>query len=218
VSETTQVMPLSDIEGYSDPARPTWRPIRSALGVGAFGINAWESTEPGQELIATHDEVGGGAGGHEELYVVISGKAHVTVDGTEYEAPAGTIVFVADPASKRGAVADEAETTILAIGAKRGEAFSVSPWERSAEALRYWPTQEWDRAIEILQREAEARPDSGGVLYNLACAEARAGHHDDALGHLERAVTLEERFRELAQSDSDLESLRADERFPKAVE
>ena len=64
---------------------------------------------------------------------------------------------------------------MLVVGAKPGEAFSVSPWERTAEALRFWPTQEWDGAIEALEELHAEMPENAGVLYNLACAEARAG-------------------------------------------
>ncbi len=217
MSETTRVARLSDIEGYSDEGRPTWRPIRSALGIGAFGINAWESTAAGQQLIGEHDEVGPGAGGHEEIYVVTAGRARFTVDGSEYEAPAGTVVYVGDPASTRAAVAEEEGTIVLVVGGRPDEAFSVSPWERSAEALRFWRTEEWERAIDVLSGQLIERPDSAGTLYNLACAEARAGHDEDAMFHLRRAIELDERFRDHAQTDNDLESLRGDERFPRAV-
>jgi tetratricopeptide (TPR) repeat protein len=211
------VVQLSDIEGYSDEGRPTWRPIRMELGVHAFGINAWESTEPGQQLIGEHDEVGAGAGGHEEVYVVTSGLARFTVDGHDYPAPAGTVVFVGNPESTRSATAEELGTVILVVGAKRGEAFSISPWERSAEALRYWKTQEWERAIEVLAAQLDERPDSAGTLYNLACAEARAGLGEAAIAHLQRAVELDSRFRDHAQTDADLESLRGDARFPRTA-
>jgi hypothetical protein len=149
--------------------------------------------------------------------LVVTGHARFTVDGEEYDAPPGTVVFVGDPASTRSATADEAGTMVLAVGAKRGEAFSVSPWERSAEALRFWKTEEWERAIDVLSGQLIERPDSAGTLYNLACAEARAGRDDDAIGHLLRAVEIDERFREHAQTDTDLASLRRDPRFPRAV-
>ena len=57
-------------------------------------------------------------GGHEELYFVLSGRATFTVDGERVDAPAGSLVFVKDPAMRRGAVADEAGTKILAIGGR----------------------------------------------------------------------------------------------------
>jgi tetratricopeptide (TPR) repeat protein len=217
MTETTRVARLDDIEGYSDEGRPTWRPIRSALGVQAFGINAWESTAAQQQVIGEHDEVGPGAGGHQDLYLVLAGRARFTVDGREIDAPAGTIVFVSDPSSKRGAVAEEPGTTVLAIGARAGAPFEISPWERSAEALRFWKTGEWERAIEVLAGELRDRPDSAGTLYNLACAEARAGRAEDALFHLRRALELDERFRETAVGDPDFESIRSDPRFPAAA-
>jgi tetratricopeptide (TPR) repeat protein len=209
------VVRLDQIEGISEEGRPTWRPIRSALGIVAFGVNAWESTADGQELISEHDEIGPGAGEHEELYLVTAGHATFTVDGETIDAPQGTLVFVADPTSRRGAVGEVNGTTILAIGAKAGEAFSISPWERSAEALRFWRTQEWDKAIEALSAQLDERPDSAGTLYNLACAEARAGRRDDALYHVRRAIEVDGRFAEHAQTDPDLDSVRGDERFPQ---
>ena len=66
-----------------------WRPVRRTLGVTGFGINAY-SGGPGQHLIEEHDEIGGGAGGHEELYVVLAGHARFTVDGEE-------IFYVSNP-------------------------------------------------------------------------------------------------------------------------
>jgi tetratricopeptide (TPR) repeat protein len=217
VTETTRVASLDTIEGYSDEGRPTWRPIRSALGVSAFGINAWEATAEGQQLIGEHDEVGPGAGGHEEVYVVLYGHARFTVDGEDHDAPAGTVIFVGDPASTRGAVALQDGTVVLAVGAARGEPFTISPWERSAEALRFWKTEDWERAIAVLSSELRERPDSAGTLYNLACAEARDDRLDDALFHLRRATELDPRFADHAQTDPDLESLRSDPRFPQAV-
>ena len=52
---------LGDIEGYERRGPAAWRPIRSALGIDAFGVNAWAATAAGQQLIGEHDEVGQGA-------------------------------------------------------------------------------------------------------------------------------------------------------------
>ena len=46
MTETTRVVQLSDIEGYSDEGRPTWRPIDGSSASIAFGINAWELRSP----------------------------------------------------------------------------------------------------------------------------------------------------------------------------
>lgn len=105
---------------------------------------------------------------------------------------------------------------MLAVGAKPGEAFTPSSWERSAEALRFWPTEEWDEAVDVLERHLTETPEHAGTLYNLACAHARAGRPVDALDRLREASALEERFRELAQTDEDLASIRNDPGFPRA--
>jgi hypothetical protein len=64
----------------TDLTRPDgWAPIRRALGVKSFGINAWSGSAAGDVLIGEHEEE---FSGHEELYVVISGQATFTVAGS----------------------------------------------------------------------------------------------------------------------------------------
>jgi tetratricopeptide (TPR) repeat protein len=215
--EAFQVASIDELGIQTVPGRATWSLIRTHFDVGAFGINAWTGHEPGVQVINEHDELGGGSGRHEELYVVVDGRATFTVNGQEVDAPAGTLVFVRDPAARRGAVAAEPETTVLAIGGPRGEAFEPSPWELSAPALVHWGTGEFDKAIEQLSRTLEQNPDNTGVLYNLACAEARNGDRDSALEHLRRAIELQPRSAESAARDEDFESLRADPAFKELI-
>jgi len=103
---------------------------------------------------------------------------------------------------------------VLVAGGKAGEAFTPSDWEASAEALRFWETQEYDKAIELLAERHAELPDNAAVLYNLACAESLAGRHADALGHLEQAVELNPPFRKAAQTDADFDPVRDDPNFP----
>jgi tetratricopeptide (TPR) repeat protein len=217
MSDRWTVLRLREIPPAASEERPTWYPIRTDLGIAAFGVNAWEATEPGQEVIAEHDEVeeqDHPATRHEELYLVWSGHATFTVAGEEIEAPAGTFVFVRDPAARRKAVAGEVGTTVLAMGGPRGEAFAPSGWEGGAEVLRYWTTGEWEKAIAALaERNAEV-PGKASVLYNLACAESRGGRADDALGHLEEALALSPSLRSAARTDPDFRLIRDDPRFP----
>ncbi|HET6683685.1 MAG TPA: tetratricopeptide repeat protein [Gaiella sp.] len=189
-----------------------WHPVRRTLGIQAFGINAWTATAAGQQVIGEHDESEGEE--HEEVYVVVSGHATFTLDGKTFDAPAGTVVHVPDPSVRRGAVG-ESGTTILAVGAKPGAVFTPSPWERTAEALRYWETEEWDKAIAVLEEHLAETPDSGLSHYNLGCALARAGRREEALAHIQEAATMEARFLELAQTDDDLASIRDDPSFPR---
>ncbi len=211
-SDGFRVVKIQDVESpYSAPNNARSHMLRRALDVQAFGINAWTSREAGQSVIGEHDET---SAGHEEVYVVLSGHATFTLDGETQDAPQGTVVFVGDPSVKRSAVGDEADTTILVIGAKRGEAFVVSGWEAAAEALQFWQTEEWDKAIEALETELAKDPDQAVVTYNLACAESRAGRADDALRHLERAIALQASFADMAKTDPDFDPIREHAGFP----
>jgi len=196
---------------------PRWAMVRTHFGIGAFGVNAYVADEPGVAVIGEHDELGNSAGQHEELYFVASGHATFTVDGDEIDAPAGTFVFVRDPAAKRGAIAKEAGTAVVIAGGKPGEAFTPSAWERSAPALNYFATRDYDKAIEEFERLRAEAPDDPGLLYNLACAESLAGRAADAVEHLSRALELDPDFRRLAEKDSDFDPIRAKPEFASAV-
>ena len=74
-----------------------WRPIRRRLGIRAYGINAYTAADPGDWVVEEHTE----SIGHEETYIVLSGRATFTVDGEQIDAPAGTIIFISDPTLKR---------------------------------------------------------------------------------------------------------------------
>lgn len=118
--------------GPEGPGDAAWTPIRHVLGIGAFGVNAWHGPVAGAIVIEDHDEISGEDGccaGHEELYVVLEGRARFEIGADPVDAPAGTLVLV-PPYVRRKAVALVDDTTILAIGAARGEAFRPGPWER----------------------------------------------------------------------------------------
>jgi AraC-like ligand binding domain len=113
----------------SGPDDPEWKPLRLHLGITAFGINAWIARSAGQDVIERHTETADSETAHQELYVVTRGSATFTVDGQTIEAPEGSVVFVPDPDSVREAVANEAGTTVLVVGAAPGEGFRPSSWE-----------------------------------------------------------------------------------------
>ena len=210
MSETPyEVARLDEIERADD--RREWIPIRRHFGIAAFGVNAWSADDEGAELIPAHDER---TNGHEELYVVVDGHATFTVGGEEIDAPAGTIVFVRDPATQRGARAASGGATILSAGGKPGEAFRVSPWEINSEIFPLFDRGEYAEAKRRLEEVVAQHPDAGGALYNLACAEAQLGETDAALAHLTRAVEVNAQFAELARDDGDFAAIRDDPRFP----
>lgn len=107
--------------------------VRRHFDVRAFGVNG-ATGNAGEVIITEHDERDDsehGTEGHEELFAVISGHAVFTVDGEQVDAPAGTLVFVRDPALIRMARATVDGTAILAVGGRPGAPFAVSRWEQA---------------------------------------------------------------------------------------
>jgi tetratricopeptide (TPR) repeat protein len=190
------------------------RPVRLHFGINSFGINAY-SAPAGQRVIEEHDELGHGAGRHEELYFVAAGHATFELGGEEVNAPAGTLVFVRDPAVRRGAMATEGGTTVLVVGGIPGRAFEPSPWEAWLAAKPLLDAGRPDRGAAVFLQALERHPGNPNVLYNLACFESLAGRPDDALAHLAEAIELDPRVREWAQTDEDFEAIREDPRFPR---
>jgi tetratricopeptide (TPR) repeat protein len=191
-----------------------WRAIRRPLGIRSFGVNAFVAEEPRDPIVNEHDET---RTGHEELYVVLAGEATFTVAGEELVAPAGTLVFVRDPTANRAAVAREAGTAVLAVGARPGVVFEPSAWEVWADVHPLYEAGEYARAVELLVAELDRRPDEPGLLYNLACCESLGGDRQRALEHLEAAIDLDGSLRELARSDTDFDPIRDDTRFAGLV-
>ena len=193
-----------------------WLRLRKQLDVRAFGVNVYGASA-GNRVIEEHDELGAAAGRHQELYLVLRGRARFELDGDVRDAPTGTAVFVRDPAVRRGAHAEEDGTLVLVVGGTPGHAYEVSVWEQAADAYPHWRNGDYATAVRILRDVADRYPERGLILYNLACAEALNGEPDAALEHLARAAALEERWRQAARDDPDLEAVRDDPRFELAV-
>lgn len=166
---------LDDVEGIPVFGTLVWKPIRRTLGVTAFGINAYTAANAGDEVVEEHTEE---PLGHEEIYAVIRGRATFTVDGEEVDAPAGTLVYLDDPTQQRQAIAQEPETTVLAIGGVPGK-HEISTWEYFFPALPAIEAGDYDRARAILE-EALRERDHSALHYYLAKVEALAGNHDRA--------------------------------------
>jgi tetratricopeptide (TPR) repeat protein len=212
--EPFSVIRLDDVEAMPTFGELKWKPLRRPLGVTAFGVNAYWAEKAGDELIEPHNELGAGAGRHEELYVVIGGSARFTVAGEEFDAPPRTVVFVRDPAVRRGAVATEPNTTALAVGGISGQAYRVSPWESVAHAIPAWRNGDYRTARTMLEDGLKEHPDNPSLLYELACVEALDGDAETALRHLRRAVELKPDYAKDAQEDEDFASIRARPDFP----
>lgn len=186
-----------------------WRPIRSRFGIRAFGTNAY-TADVGGEIVEEHTEK---SLGHEEVYVVLSGRATFTLGGEKVDAPAGTIVHLPDPSVRRQAVAEEPDTRVLAVGAPRGKAFEPSAWELGFRAAQMEPSE----AVAYVEEHMDEYPDTAATHYNLACFKALAGDREGALDELERAFEMDpDSVRKWGENDSDLDSIRDDPRFPAA--
>jgi quercetin dioxygenase-like cupin family protein len=204
------VLKVEEVEGVPVFGTLVWKPIRRTLGVTAFGINAYTAAAAGDEVVEDHSEK---QLGHEEIYAVLSGRATFTVDGEEVDAPAGTLVYLDDPAQQRRAVAQEAGTTVLAIGGVPGK-HEPSAWEYFFPALPAMREGDYETARRILE-QGLAENDAAVIHYQLACVEALDGNTERALAELQAAVEREPRFAESAQSDDDFASIRDDPRFPR---
>jgi tetratricopeptide (TPR) repeat protein len=202
---------LSEIEAVPGPGTLQWTPVRRHFDIAAFGINAYTAAEAGQDLVERHTEA---ARQHEEAYVVLSGRATFTLDGEDADAPAGTIIFIRDPAIERSAVAMEPGTTLLAVGAKPGAPYSPGPWEPVYVARALGAAGDYEGAIAELKRGLEIHPEHRMLLYRLANWEALAGKRADALNHLAKAVAESEALREQAQTDEAFDAIRDDPSFP----
>ena len=195
---------LSELESLKGPGTLRWSPIRRRFGLTAFGINAYTAAEAGQDVVEEHTEQ---TLGHEELYVVVAGRAAFTLDGEELDAPAGTLVVIRDPSVKRYARAVDAGTTVLAIGGKPGS-HEPSAWEWFFAAYARADEGDLEGGLAELEHGLAARPEQPTLLYHLACLKTRAGRLDEARAHLDRAVELDPKLAEWAATDDDLEPLR----------
>jgi len=192
-----EVATLDELERIPVMHGLEWRPIRRRFGIGAFGINAYTAAKPGDWVVEEHDET---TLEHQEMYIVVHGRATFTLNGEDVDAPAGTIVFLGDPSVKRLAIAEEKGTTVLAIGAKPGEVFTPSVWEWVFEGYATSP----DEAIAIVQDGIRELGEQPAFHYHLACFSAKAGRKEEARVYLERAIEERPEWRERAAEDKDL--------------
>ena len=113
---------IDELDAIETPDGFVWRPVRRHFGIQAFGTNAYTSAADAQ-IVEEHTE---SQLGHEEMYLVLRGRVRFTVDGNDHELGPGQLVFVRDPALKRGAVAITDDAAVLAVGGKPGEPHEVS--------------------------------------------------------------------------------------------
>lgn len=204
---------LDEIDEVHDGRCP-YRPIRHHLGITSFGVNAWTAREAGDRLINEHDE--SEPDSDEELYLVWRGQAVFVLEDERVPAPAGTLVF-APPGVKRTAFAEEPDTVLIALGGTPGKAYEPFGWEIWAPLNPLYDAGEYAEAADRGRELADANPQYGGLLYNVACCESLAGRPADAIDHLALAISRSERFRSYAEEESDFDPIRDEPRFKELL-
>jgi hypothetical protein len=177
-----------------------WRPLRSALDTRIVGMAGFTAERVGQEVIEGHTEADGGRG-HEEVYVVLRGRATFMLDDETVDAPAGTFIAVRDTAVFRRAVAAEPGTAVCALGGPSTFEPSASEWiERARPLLRSDPA----RARELLDQLRRERPDSPGVELGEALWALSQGDDGAARELLTSVVAADPELRTALEQDPDL--------------
>ena len=202
---------IGEIDELSDGRCP-FRPVRKHFGIMSFGVNTWTGKSAGDRIINEHDE----ADEHEELYLVQQGRATFELDGERVDAHAGTMVF-ARPGVKRTAFAEDAGTTIVAIGGTPGEVYEASGFELWLPITPLYEAGRYAEAADRGRELVEQHPEYAGLLYNVACCESLAGRTGDAIEHLRAAIERSQRFRSFAAGDSDFDPIREQPGFKELV-
>jgi quercetin dioxygenase-like cupin family protein len=101
-----------------------WQPLNTRLEIRNFGVNA-VAMDPGDDADIAHDEADGG---HQEVYVVVSGRAAFKLGDQQVEAGPGDVVAVPDPAETRDYWALEPGTRIVCFGAGPGAEDDYGAW------------------------------------------------------------------------------------------
>jgi quercetin dioxygenase-like cupin family protein len=205
-----EVAHIDDLDRFPvDNEELLWRPVRRKLGITAFGTNAYTAEKGHERVVEEHYE----RDGAEELYFIASGRATFTLGDEEIDAPAGTFIY-AEPGTKRGAIASEPKTTVVAFGAKPGVPHEISGWEEIFVAFGHLHNGNEDEGRKAMAAAIAERPDAWQGHFNAACFESLTGNRDATLHHLRRAIELDPKAAEFAQKDSDFDWLRDDPEFP----
>jgi tetratricopeptide (TPR) repeat protein len=204
---------VDDIEELDDGRSPM-RAVRHHFGITSFGVNAWIAREAASRIINEHDE--SEPDSNEELYLVLRGRASFEIGGERFDAPSGTFVFVR-PGVKRTAFAEEAGTTIIAVGGVPGKPYEPGGWELFAPVRPLYEAGDYAEAANRGRELLAGAAPYADLFYNVACCESLAGQKDQAIAHLRRAIEISERTRTFLEGDSDLDPIRQDPAFEELL-
>ena len=184
-----------------------WKPVRHALGVTAFGINAYHGENAGDLVVEEHTDR------HQELYLVVRGRARFRSGDEEFDAPAGTFVLF-EPEEQRVAHAAEPGTTVVAVGAE-AKRFEPSAWEYAFRGKALFDLGRVDEARQTVEEGLARYPDRADLYYGRACVDAAAGDRESALENLMQAVERHAEIAQWARDERAFDAIRDDPRFPR---
>lgn len=116
---------IQDIPPIKDSWAKGWHSVRHYFGITGFGVNA-ATKQKGESITPTHNEK---ESGHQELFVVLDGKAEFTI-GKEKIVLGKDDAIEIEPELDRSARALVTPTTVLIIGSAPGKAYEIAPWEK----------------------------------------------------------------------------------------
>jgi mannose-6-phosphate isomerase-like protein (cupin superfamily) len=202
-------MPIDGIESLSvGHVGLRWKPVRHALDVTAFGINAYHAEQEGELVVEEH------ADPHQELYLVVRGRARFRSGDEEFDAAAGTFVLF-EPREHRVAHAVEADTVVVAMGAD-ADRFEPSGWEYAFRGKALFDAGRQAEARKAVDEGLSRYPERADLLYTRACLEAASGDRDAAVASLLQAVDAFSGVLDWVQEEEALASVRDDARLSEA--
>ena len=103
------------------------------------------------------------------------------------------------PRVKRTAFAEEAETTIVVVGAQPARCTRRAARELWAPFIADYEAGKHAEVAERLRELVDSGTEYPMLVYNLACLESLTGEKEDALDHLRRALEQHDDLRNLAK-------------------
>lgn len=142
----------------------TFRRLRAALGVQAFGIQVI-TLPPHCDVYPEHDHTDNG---QEEVYVTLAGRATLTVAGERYTLEPDVFVRVG-PSEPRKVVTGDEGVQLVVVGGTPGRSYTPPPYTDKGAALavaRADPTEvEVGRTVSFDASDSTAGLDQGPLSF-----------------------------------------------------
>ena len=90
-----------------------------------------------------------------------------------------------------------------------------SAWNNRGIALRN--LGRYEEAIKSFDKALEIKPDNANALYNRACCFSLQNQIEPAIENLAKAISLDNKYQEMAKTDSDFDKIRENSRFQSLI-